>query len=380
MSFPPVVVLGATTGPRREALSAAMARRGVMDPRFIGYDRFVADPGTLTDALTPGAVVRFDSPDRDRASLAGLYGAGAALAEDAGYRVLSGAALAGVLDARGPIGSPAQLALGLARTLSEAATRATAAGARLLAGPGDVACSFDKTACSQHLEARGLPVPRRIGAVSGFDDLIEQMRSARLPRVFVKLRHGSSAAGMTALAQGAGGQLAAYTTAVIGDGGVLSSTRAVQRLTNPRELGGLIDRLAPLGLHVEAWLPKAGSEGRSMDLRVIVVAGRPVFSILRLSANPMTNLHLGGERRPAGVLRRRVGETTWRRLMEMCTQAARAFPSCFMVGVDAALLVGDRRTSILEVNAFGDHVKGVRYRGFTPHDWQIIHWGAWARS
>ena len=47
-----------------------------------------------------------------------------------------------------------------------------------------------------------------------------------------------------------------------------------------------------------------------------------------------------------------------------------------MVGVDAAILVGDRRHAVLEVNAFGDHVKGVTYRGFTPQEWQIIHWEA----
>ena len=39
------------------------------------------------------------------------------------------------------------------------------------------------------------------------------------------------------------------------------------------EVAAIVDALAPDGLHVERWLPKAALGGRVVDLRVVVVAG-----------------------------------------------------------------------------------------------------------
>ena len=234
--------------------------------------------------------------------------------------------------------------------------------------------SFDKSANSEHLDAHGIPVPRRIGSVGCFDELMAKMRSEQLERVFVKLRFGSSAAGMTALALGPGGQIVAYTTGIAGDGGAAYATRAVRRLVQHREVREIIDLFAPLGLHAEAWLPKAGVDGRNSDLRIITISGEPVFNVMRLSPHPMTNLHLGGARRSPEALRRRIGEAAWGELLESCRAVARAYPACSMLGIDAAVLADNRRHVVFEVNAFGDHIKGVRFRGCTPHEWQILQY------
>lgn len=369
----PIVVLGAAAGPRAHAFKAALTRFGRCSAEFFSYDRFLAQPDAFQAALKPGALLRFDSPDRERAGLLALYRFGAAAAGERGFAVLDDGALEPLLAEPGAIGSPAQLAFGLKLALEKASAMAAKRGAGLLASSSDVALSFDKTACAAHLTSRGISVPRQIGPIAGFDDLIERMRSTRLSRVFVKLRFGSSAAGMTALALGPGGAIVAYTTAVIGDG-VLRATRDVQRLTHHTDIRSIIDALAPLGLHAEAWLPKAGVTGGGADLRLIMVDGEPVFNIMRVSPHPMTNLHLGGLRRPPDSLRARAGEASWGALIESCRAVAYAFPSCFMIGVDAAILAGNRRHAVFEVNAFGDHVKGVEYQGRTPQEWQVLQY------
>lgn len=374
MTRPPIVVLGSASGPRADAFRAALTRLGETDAVYFSYAQFLAAPGTFAAAVRPGTILRFDSPDRERDSLKALYQLGAASTARAGYTVYEGVALDELLDSRGAIGSPAQLGFGLNAALTKAATLAAKRGARLLADPAELITTFDKTATTAHLEAHGVTVPRAIGPVSGFDDLMEKMNAAHLSRVFVKLRFGSSAAGMTALALGPGGQIVAYTTAIHGSRGLMHATRDVRRLVHHHDVREVVDGLSPLGLHAEAWLPKANIKGRSADLRVVLVAGEPVFGVMRLSPHPMTNLHLGGARRPADTLRRRAGEAAWSAMLESCRAAGKAFPSCFMLGVDAAILADGRRHALFEVNAFGDHVKGATYRGCTPQEWQVLRY------
>jgi hypothetical protein len=45
-----------------------------------------------------------------------------------------------------------------------------------------------------------------------------------------------------------------------------------------------------------------------------------------------------------------------------------------MLGIDIAILRGDRRHTVLEVNAFGDHIKDVSYQGYSPQEWQILQY------
>jgi hypothetical protein len=125
---PPIVVLGAATGPRAEAFRAALSRLREPPAEFVSYERFLRHPGALAGLLQAGTIVRFDSPDRERASLCALYQAGAASAAAGGYTVLTGPALDQILDRRGPIGSPAQLAFGLRHALTLAAVMARERG------------------------------------------------------------------------------------------------------------------------------------------------------------------------------------------------------------------------------------------------------------
>lgn len=370
----PIAVLGASSGPRVEAFRAALANLGRPPAEFISYDQFLQRPSVLKTLLRQGTILRFDSPDRDVASLSALYKSGADKASDAGYTPLSTDALDRAISVRGHIGSPSQLIFGLDEALKKAAAIGEECGARLLATPESIVTSFDKTVSTGRVHAHGIPTPPVIGRISSYEELIANMQARKLKRAFIKLRFGSSAAGMTALALGPHGQLAAYTTATLGENGELYASRALRRLTVHREVQTLIDRLAPLGLHAEGWVPKTGIEGRNADLRIIMIKGEPVFNIMRLSHHPMTNLHLGGIRLAPEILRRRAGEAVWGELLDNCRAVTRLYGDCFMLGIDAAILAGDRRHAILEVNAFGDHVNDVHYKELTPQQWQILQY------
>jgi glutathione synthase/RimK-type ligase-like ATP-grasp enzyme len=225
----------------------------------------------------------------------------------------------------------------------------------LLNDPAELAVLFDKRRCHAVLETAGVPVPAALPPVTGYADLRERMRTAGFGRVFVKPPHGSSASGVVAF-QTAGARLVATTSVEVADGRLYNSL-TVRRYTDEATVAYIVDRLGPL--HVERWFPKAGHGGRTVDLRVVVVGGRPTHVVVRASRHPMTNLHLGARRGDTAAVRAAVGETNWQAAMDTCRRAAAQFPGCLMVGVDLMFAPGWRTHAVAEVNAFGDLLPGL---------------------
>lgn len=244
----------------------------------------------------------------------------------------------------------------------EVARAASGAGAGLLDGPADIAVLFDKRLCHGVLDSAGVPVPasptsgRAAPPVRGWDDVRALMAGHRMPRVFVKPAHGSSASGVLAVETAGGGRVRAATSVERDPAGRLYNSLRVRRCTTEREVAAIVDALAPDGLHIERWLPKAAQGGRVADLRVVVVDGRATHAVVRTSHSPMTNLHLGGARGDLDQVRAAVGAAgaDWGRALAVCEQAARLFPDTLCVGVDLLPLTGWRRFAVGEVNAFGD--------------------------
>ncbi|NSL43816.1 STM4014 family protein, partial [Streptomyces sp. 8P21H-1] len=186
-------------------------------------------------------------------------------------------------------------------------------GGRRLDDPADLAVMFDKRLCHERLARADVPVPPSptSGArtpVRGWADVREVMAAAGMRRVFVKLAHGSSASGVLAVETGGADRIRATTSVErTGDGRLHNSLR-VRRYTREAEIAAIVDALAPDGLHVERWLPKASLGGRSADLRVVVVAGRATHAVVRTSRSPLTNLHLGGARGDLAAVRALAGD------------------------------------------------------------------------
>lgn len=317
-----------TPGDRRTALFAAACRScGLPEPRLLPWTDVLRGAEI---ALGYGERLRIDSPGEDAEADALL---------------------------RGP-GHPARAGGGARwhRTFTAALRRleaaASASGARILGDVEEIGVMFDKRRSHARMLAAGVPVPPALPEVDGYAALRRRMEETGEHRVFVKPAHGSSASGVVAL-QVAPGRVRAVTSAARTPDGLLNSLR-VRTYENEAEVAALIDELAPDGLHVERWLPKAAAGGRAFDLRVVVIGGVPTHAVVRRSRHPMTNLHLGGARGDLDAVRRALGPDGWDRAMDVCARAAACFPGSPMAGVDLLVLQGMRRFAVCEVNAFGD--------------------------
>ncbi|MFB6653015.1 STM4014 family protein [Streptomyces microflavus] len=256
---------------------------------------------------------------------------------------------------------------GFLSAVGEVSRAASAAGAEVLTSPGDITALFDKRLCHALLEDAGVPVPAsptsgpRAARVRDWSDVRALMREHRMPRAFVKLAHGSSASGVLAVETAGPGRVRASTSVERDAEGRLFNSLRVRRYTTEREVGAIVDALAPDGLHIERWLPKASQRGRAADLRIVVVGGRATHAVVRTSLSPMTNLHLGGARGDLDEVRAAVSAVggCWREALAMCERAAACFPGTLCVGVDLLPAAGWRRFAVGEVNAFGDLLPGL---------------------
>lgn len=327
-----LAVVGAP-GDRRPALFAAACRSaGLPEPRLVPWTDVLRG---LPLSFEAGEMVRVDSPGEDAGADALLRGPGAPERVGGGARWHRTFTVA-------------------LRRLSSAAS---AAGARVLGDVEEIAVMFDKRLTHARLLSAGVPVPVALPEVDGYAALRSRMDEAGERRVFVKPAHGSSASGVVAL-QTAPGRVRAVTSASLTGGRLVNSLR-VRSYETEDEVATLIDLLAPDGLHVERWLPKAALGGRVFDLRVVVIGGEPTHAVVRTSRTPMTNLHLGGSRGDLEAVRHALGKDGWRRALDVCARAAACFPGSPMVGVDLLVGFGLRRFAVCEVNAFGDLLPGL---------------------
>ncbi|WP_116246116.1 STM4014 family protein [Nocardiopsis sp. FIRDI 009] len=249
-------------------------------------------------------------------------------------------------------------------------------GAHLVQEPEDLVVMSDKRRCHARLSRNGVPVaPALPGPVTDYASLRAAMTEAGWRRVFVKPRHGSSASGVIALATAPGGRIRAVTSTHLERGGggsvALFNSLRLRTYTTEADVAAVVDALAPDGLHVERWVPKAGFAGRTIDLRVVVVAGRATHVVVRSSASPMTNLHLGNARGDLDALRTQVGPEAWGAATATAERAAAAFPRTLHTGVDLLVSPGWRAFTVCEVNAFGDLIPGVLHEGRDTYGEQL---------
>lgn len=329
-------VLGSPGDRRVAGFAAACRAEGLPEPRLISWSSLLN--GSVVPP--PSGPLRIESPGGDPEIDALLRGPGDPARVEGGAQWY--ATFTAALDAF---------------------HRASGLETTWLSGPADLAVMFDKRRCHARLLAAGIPVPEALPEVTGYKGLRTAMTDAGWSQVFVKSAHGSSASGVVALrvqdGQARAGRVRAVTSAVPGaDGGYVNSLQ-VAVYENEADVAALVDGLAPDGLHVERWVPKAGLDGRVFDLRVVVIGGTPTHVVARTSVTPMTNLHLGGARGDLEAVRGLLGEKRWREALDVCAQAAACFPSTLMVGVDLLVAAGLRRFLVGEVNAFGDLLPGL---------------------
>jgi hypothetical protein len=90
----------------------------------------------------------------------------------------------------------------------------------------------------------------------------------------------------------------------------------------------------------------------------VAIAGRARHVVPRLSATPLTNLHLLNARGDLAALLDRIGHERWEQAKRTCERAAGCFRGLYS-GIDLLFTAGYRRHAILEMNAFGDLLPGI---------------------
>jgi hypothetical protein len=330
---------------------AALAKLKLPPATVVPYAELLCGGWSCCDEIRTGDLVRIESPGENADVEAALVqrGANAATPEIEHGRIFQ----------------PQRWYAGYCDLLAEIERRCAPRDAQWMNAPADIAAMFDKTQCQRRLAKNGLPVPPALHPIHSYEELRESMRQSGESRVFVKLRHGSSASGVVALRFG-GARVSATTSVEMigtGDDRKLFNSLKLRRYTSEDDVAALIDALARFEVHVERWIPKATWQGKSFDLRVMVICGAVRHVVMRCSRSPLTNLHLGNQRGDVEQFLRTVDPVAVENAWNSCRGVAEVFPDSLYFGIDLLFTPDFRQHYVMEVNAFGDLLPDVLLAG-----------------
>lgn len=369
MAAPPFILIGNAENRRVTLFQEALEQQGLPPARVVPWKELLASPGVLADLPDTEALVRIDSAGESWEVEKALLKRGYADAQELGCAFIRPAKVETLEYDHGLILCPRQYHLGFLRVLSELeAIFAAHPRWRVLQPPADIAELFDKRLTSRKYAALGVPVPEPLEGVTATEELREQMREEDCREVFVKLSCGSSASCLAIYRLGRTTDTL-VTTIEQAETGWYNSLK-VRRLEEPGRIEEILSFLLAEGSQVERSIPKARLGGDYFDCRVLAVRGEPAFTVVRQSRIPITNLHLGGWRGDLDRLLQEVPRNELADAMESCRTVARAH-GCLHVGID--LMYEDHFTGhrVLEANAFGDLLPGLRRDGLTVYEWEI---------
>ena len=355
MADPRYVVLANPDGLRWRAyepeLRAFWAERGVVPEMVVvPWRDAIAAEGRLDElaAFDRPAVVRMESPGRDWEVSRMLLRLGSVAEDDS-----TDIDWLGLEYRRGELVRPGLFYAGFRHVLHGLRASLDARPhLRPTACPLQILEMFDKNVSGARLASAGVPVPPSLVAPAEPAALLEMLRRERYEPAYVKLNTGSSASAIAVIRHSAS-QTPVATSSIAMRGGAFYSTRRLFQHTG-MGLELVLAFLIREGVCVQQGIRMAQLEGQNFDVRVVVIRGKPRFTVFRLSPEPMTNLHLGGRRGDPAACRAAIPPRAWLDGLDACVEAAAQFPNCAMVGVDLLFEAGYRRHFVLEVNAFGD--------------------------
>lgn len=234
---------------------------------------------------------------------------------------------------------------------------------------------FDKRKTSELWQLLNLPTPYQVTEeVRSFEQLISVLNQQKLNRVFIKLAHGSGASGTIALAINKN-QIQAITTIemVESQKGIrLYNNRKLIRYNTWQQIAQLIDELLKYHkLQIERWLPKASYQGKVFDIRVVVINGKAMHTLIRLGKQAITNLHLGNGRGDLEQIKNYLGNS-WQLVPELAEKAMQCFPNSLYAGVDILVSQNTKKPYLLEANTFGDFHPNTYYQGLDTYQAELL--------
>lgn len=379
VSIPPfhMVVIGNPAGRRIAGVQAALKHFDLPSADVVAYVDFIAGRVRLPEVMRSGSVLRIESPDKDFETERAFLKLGAGPAEVEEFEALSPHEVDRLCFEKGRLWPSRQRYLGFCEVLRQIEIQtAECPNFRYLQPPAAVASMFDKCFCQSLFAKADIPVPRSLGPVGCFDQLLAAMDQARCHQVFVKLAHGSSAAGAVALRTSNGRFQATTTVEMVRENGKLKlyNSRKIRTDTCPTEIADLVNTLCRHRVQAEQWIPKARAGNDCFDLRMVVIAGQVHHIVARTSQSPFTNLHLLNSRANLEVIQTRTPVNVWQTAIQSCQQAIKCFPGSFYAGIDLLIAAGYRHHAVLEINAFGDLLPGVLHNGLDTYSAELRAW------
>ncbi|MEM6753075.1 MAG: STM4014 family protein [Cyanobacteria bacterium P01_C01_bin.38] len=359
-------------------LQKAIANLNLPPATVISYADLITGKQNLE--VTPDNIIRFDSPEKnfevDKAIIAAGEGLEGVEGEEEGegvennYQRISASEVEKLEFDKGRILYPRQWYLGWRNLLRQWKKELKC---QTMNHPHDIAVMFDKPRCHERFSKNKVPIARSLGKIHSYEHLREKMQSQGLERVFIKLSHGSSASGVIAYRANSRFESAITTVERVREDGetLLYNSRRIRNYIKREEIADIINILTAEGVQVEEWLPKARLQGCGFDLRVVVIDGEAQHTVVRLGKSPMTNLHLGNERGDIDEFLHKVGDDNWQKMKRTCEQAAGLFPNSLYCGVDLMILPDWEQHAVLEINAFGDLLPGITYRGLDTYESEL---------
>lgn len=366
------VVIGNPGDRRVELFQAALAGLQLPEARLVPYADLISRRVQLDKLITPASLVRIESPGRNFEVERALLALGAEVDDPEGnYTRLSKREVEALSFEKGRILPSRQWYLGYWQVLKQIARQIVPE--QLFNLPDDICLMFDKRACHKLLDSKGIAVPPDLGPVHSYNELLALMQEKHWSQVFVKLAHGSSASGVVAYRRQGEHHQATTTVEMLREKQDmrLYNTRKIRVYRKQSQIAELIDALCAQRVQVERWLPKAGYQNSTFDIRVVTIGGKARHSIARLSAGPLTNLHLLNAREDIDKIRERLSEQIWTQAIEDCERAANLFRSLY-TGVDLLFTVDMRHHAIVEMNAFGDLLPGLLYNGQDTYTAELV--------
>lgn len=367
---PRFVVIGNPENRRVQMFQAAVATMADLfgcapECQVVAYENLLSGRQPLDSVLSPGSILRIDSPGENFAVERLLIARGAEAALDEGCHWISAGDVLQLCPDVGRISYPRQWYLGFRALMAEIAECLSACdGVQTMNDTDDIVTMFDKAVCRERLHKSDVPVAVALPEPRNFEQLREDMRQAGMSRVFVKLANSSSASGVVALQLGRQRMAATTSVELVSQSGELGLYNSLRLRTYQREteIAAMIDWLCREKVVAERWMPKAIANDKAFDLRLLAFPSGLRHAVVRQSRSPITNLHLGNSRGDWEAVRSRLGDAL-PRLEATCRKISQSFPRTTCIAVDALIAPNFRDHAVIELNAFGDLLPGVLHAG-----------------
>lgn len=238
--------------------------------------------------------------------------------------------------------------------------------------PEDIITMFNKPLTKKINCAHCLPL---LPDFDSYDSFLAYIQSQPHSRFFIKLNYSSSASGVMAFEYNRKtGKAQAQTTIELvrnGSDCYFYNSLKLKKYSDHHDLADTLNYLFQQGAYVEPWIAKAQHDEGVFDLRVLAINGKRQHCIARVSKTPITNLHLGNQRRAVDELA--ISNKQWQEIDQLVVDVMQNFSRSLYSGLDILLPRDENKSPILlEANAFGDLLPGLLHDNKTTYQAELL--------